>query len=86
MTEQSLQLSTLTLVGFPTTLLKTQFWSRLELRSLFLLVADIYRRISLFTTNIQTYVAKDNRLIKIDKLALNGRDTTTGNTGFAPGA
>ena len=85
MTEQSLQLSTLTLAGFPTTSLKTQFWSRLEPRILFLLVADIYRRISLLTTKIQTYVANDNRLLKIDKAALNGRDTTTANSGLAKG-
>jgi hypothetical protein len=85
MTKQSLQLSTLTLAGFPTTSLKTQFWSRPEPRNLFLLVADIYRRISLLTTKIQTYVTNDNRLLKIDKEALNGRDTTAANIGFASG-
>jgi hypothetical protein len=83
MTRQSLQLSTLTLADFPTTSLKTQFWSRLEPRTLFLLVADIYRRISLLTTKIQTYVTNDKKLLKIDEYTLNGENTTTANIGLA---
>ena len=85
MTKQSLQLSTLTLAGSLTTLLRTQFSSAIEPRNPFLLVADIYRRISLLTSKIQTYVTNDNRLLKIDKEALNGRDTTAANIGFASG-
>jgi len=72
MTKQSLQLSTLTLAGSPTTLLRTQFSSALEPRNLFLLVADIYRRISLLATKIQTYVINDKRPPKIDTKALTG--------------
>jgi hypothetical protein len=85
MTKQSLQLSTLTLAGSPMTLLRTQFSSALEPRNLFLLVADIYRRISLLLTKIQTYVTIDNRPLKIDKKTLTGQNSTTANTGFASG-
>ena len=79
MTKQSLQLSTLTLADSLTTLLRTQFSSALEPRNLFLLVADIYRRISLLPSKIQTYITNDNRLLKIDKKTLTGQDSTTAN-------
>lgn len=85
MTEQSLQLSTLTLAGFPTTSLRTQFLSTPELRNLFLLVADIFRKISLLPTKIQTYVITDNRLLNLDKKTLNVQESTTANTDFASG-
>jgi hypothetical protein len=62
-------------------LLRTQFSSALEPRNLFLLVADIYRRISLLPTKIQTYITNDNRPLKIDKKTLTGQDSTTANTG-----
>jgi hypothetical protein len=65
--------------------LKIQFWSRLELRNLFLLVEDIFRKTSLLTTKVQTYEINGNRLLKIDKVTLNGRDTTTANSTFAIG-
>ncbi|MCO5288864.1 MAG: hypothetical protein M9940_05525 [Bacteroidetes bacterium] len=52
MKKQSPQLSTLTLAGFPTTLLRTQFLSAFELRNFFLLVVDIYREISLLQAKI----------------------------------
>jgi hypothetical protein len=83
MRKQSLQLSTLTLAGSLTTLLRTQFSSALEPRNLFLLVADIYRRISLLPTKIQTYITNDNRPLKIDKKTLSGQDSTTANTDLA---
>lgn len=83
MTKQSLQLSTLTLAGFPTTSLKTQFWSRPEPRNLFLLVVDIFRKISLLPTKIQTYIIKDNRLLNLDKKTMTGRESTTANTRLA---
>jgi len=83
MRKQSLQLSTLTLADSLTTLLRTQFSSALEPRNLFLLVADIYRRISLLPTKIQTYITNDNRPLKIDKKTLSGQDSTTANTGLA---
>ena len=85
MTKQSLQLSTLTLAGSLTTLLRTQFSSALEPRNLFLLVADIYRRISFLPTKIQTYIMNDNRPLKIDKKTLTGQDRTTANTSFTSG-
>jgi hypothetical protein len=80
MTKQSLQLSTWTLADSPTTLLRTQFSSALEPRNLFLLVADIYRRISLLLTKIQTYRTNDNKPSKIDNKALTGQDSTTANS------
>jgi hypothetical protein len=80
MTKQSLQLSTLILAGSLTTSLRTQFSSALEPRNLFLLVADIYRRISLLRTKIQTYITNDNRPLKIDKKTLSGQDSTTANS------
>ena len=85
MIKQSLQLSALTLVGLLTTLLKIRYSLAFAKKTLSISVADIYRRISLLTTKIQTYVTNDNRLLKIDKEALNGRDTTAANIGFASG-
>lgn len=85
MTKQSLQLSTLTLADSLTTLLRIQFSSALEPRNLFLLVADIYRRISFLPTKIQTYIMNDNRPLKIDKKTITEQDRTTANTGFASG-
>jgi hypothetical protein len=63
--------------------LRTQFSSALEPRNLFLLVADIYRRISLLQTKIQTYITNDNSSLRIDEKTLTGQDSTTANTGFA---
>jgi hypothetical protein len=83
MTKRSLQLSTLTLAGSLTTLLRTQFSSAIEPRNLFLLVADIYRRISLLLTKIHTYITNDNRPLKIDKKTLTGQNSTTANTRLA---
>jgi hypothetical protein len=83
MTKRSLQLSTLTLAGSLTTLLRTQFSSAIEPRNLFLLVADIYRRISLLLIKIQTYITNDNRPLKIDKKTLTGQNSTTANTRLA---
>jgi hypothetical protein len=83
MTKQSLQLSTLTLAGSLTTLLRTQFSSAIEPRNLFLLVADIYRRISLLLIKIQTYITNDKRPLKIDKKTLTGQNSTTANTRLA---
>lgn len=80
MTEQFLQLSTLTLAGFPTTSLRTQYLSILELRNLFLLVADIFRKISFLLTKIQTYVTKDNKLLNVDNKTLAGQESTTANS------
>jgi hypothetical protein len=48
-------------------LLRTQFSSALEPRNFFLLVADIYRGISLLPTKIQTYITNDNRLSRPKK-------------------
>lgn len=76
MREQSLQLSTLKLAGSPTTSLKKPFWSRLELRSLFLLVAGIYRGTSLLSTNIQTYATNVNRTFKIENSTLIEKEST----------
>lgn len=70
--KQSLQLSTLILADFPKTLLRTQFSSAFELRNFFLLVADIYREISLLPTKIQTYATNDNRKFKLIKTTLPG--------------
>lgn len=62
MTKQSLQLSALTLVGSPTTLLRRQYSSALEPKNLFLLVADIYRRISFVRTKVSSFLPLINLL------------------------
>ncbi len=80
MTGRSLQLSTLTLAGFPMTSLRIPFLSTLELRNLFLLIVDIFRKISLLQTKIQTYVSKDNIQLKMDIKPLAGQESTTANT------
>jgi len=77
MTKLSLQLWTLTLAGSPTTLLKTQFSSAFEPRNFFLLVADIYRGISLLAAKIQTFTSNGNRMLKIDKNDLSRQSSTT---------
>ena len=85
MTKQSLQLSTLILAGSLTTSLRRQFSSALEPRNLFLLVADIYRRISSLPTKIQTFILNDNRPLKIDNKTMTGKDRTTANMSFTSG-
>jgi hypothetical protein len=60
--------------------LKTQFWSRLEPKSLFLLVAGIYRETSLLGTKIQTYVTNDKTTFEIEHDILTGRESTTANS------
>jgi hypothetical protein len=57
MTKQSPQLSALTLPGLPGTWLKRQYSLAFEPKNLFPLVADIYRRISLVTTKVNSFQA-----------------------------
>ena len=62
MTKQSLQLSSLTLVGFPTTLLRKRYSLAFEPKNLSLLVVDIYRRISFAKTKVISFQAKFKQL------------------------
>jgi hypothetical protein len=62
MTKQSLQLSALILVGLPTTLLRRQCSLEFVPKTLFLLVADIYRKISFVTTKVISFQAKFKQL------------------------
>lgn len=79
MTKQFLQLSALTLAGSPTTSLRTQYSSALEPRNLFLLVADIYRRISFLPTKI-SFINHPTKLVATE---LRTDSKPTANKGFA---
>jgi len=58
MTKQSPQLSALKLVGLLTTLLRIRYSLAFAPKTLSLLVADIYRRISFVTTKVISFQGK----------------------------
>ena len=79
MTKQFPALSALTLVGSPTTSLRTQYSSALEPRNFFLLVADIYRRISFAATKIRELLLSSQVLCGLESVSLRGEIFTAVN-------
>ena len=86
MTKQFPALSALTLVGSPTTSLRTQYSSALEPRNFFLLVADIYRRISFApvpiisgATKIRELLLSSQVLWGLESASLRGESFTAAN-------
>jgi len=84
MTKQSLQLSVLTLVGSLKTSLRRRYSSVLESRNPFLLVADIYRRISFAPAKVGRFLPLIKRSAKHDTTQLRTNSKPTANTRLAP--